>query len=260
MEQQVEKKPRRSKANKELALSVPKPTGEIQVTKTPDDMIIMALEKGLPVETLSKIMDLRDRVKAGFAREEFLEALAKFQSLVPELKKVKTVNYQRKDGGFTKYNYTPLSEIAKQIKSAMEVAGLTYQFKIKDDATNLSVTCILTHVHGHAEETTMTAAPDDSGNKNSIQGRGSTITYLQRYTLIGALGITTADQDDDGQGAGKKKEAAKAEMTAKQFEGTLEKVQKKVLTVERVKQHFALTPDQESQLIAAETKANTTPA
>ncbi len=257
MEQETAKKTtRKTKPKEGLVVHTP---AEVTVGRTPDDMIIMALEKGLPVETLSKIMDLQDRWKAGIARETFLTSLAKFQSLCPELKKVKTVNYQRKDGGFTKYNYTPLSEIAKQIKSAMEAAGLTYQFKIKDDGTNLSVTCILTHISGHAEETTMTAAPDDSGNKNSIQGRGSTITYLQRYTLIGALGITTADQDDDGKATGKK-EASKAEMTAKQFEGTLEKVQKKVLTVERVKQHFALTPDQENQLIAAETKANATPA
>lgn len=252
MEQETAKKTRKAKPKEGLVVHTP--AAELPAGRTPDDMIIMALEKGLPVETLSKIMDLRDRVKAGIAREEFLKALAKFQSLCPELKKVKTVNYQRKDGGFTKYNYTPLSEIAKQIKSAMEAAGLTYQFKIKDEANNLSVTCILTHVGGHAEETTMTAAPDDSGNKNSIQGRGSTITYLQRYTLIGALGITTADQDNDGEAAGKPK--AKAEMMAKQFEATLEKVKAKTLTVERVKQHFTLSEEQEKQLIEAETKAN----
>ena len=53
----------------------------------------------------------------------------------------------------------------------------------------------------------MTADKDTSGNKNSIQSIGSTRTYLQRYTLIGALGLSTAEDDTDGHGAASKKEA-----------------------------------------------------
>jgi hypothetical protein len=36
-------------------------------------------------------------------------------------------------------------------------------------------------------------------SKNPIQARGSAIDYMKRYTLIGALGITTADTDIDGR-------------------------------------------------------------
>jgi uncharacterized protein (DUF3820 family) len=53
---------------------------------------------------------------------------------------------------------------------------------------------------GHSESTTLSAAKDGSGNKNDIQARGSAATYLQRYTLIGALGLTTANEDVDGAG------------------------------------------------------------
>ena len=45
----------------------------------------------------------------------------------------------------------------------------------------------------------MSAPADSSGSKNPVQQIGSTMTYLQRYTLIGALGLTTADKDDDGR-------------------------------------------------------------
>src|SRR5690606_10591416 len=48
------------------------------------------------------------------------------------------------------------------------------------------------------------APPDGSGNKNAIQGIGSTSTYLQRYTLSAAFGLTTADEDDDGEATGDK--------------------------------------------------------
>ena len=44
---------------------------------------------------------------------------------------------------------------------------------------------------------------DNSGGKNSIQGIGSSITYLQRYTLKLALGLA-AGRDDDGNTVGDK--------------------------------------------------------
>jgi hypothetical protein len=47
----------------------------------------------------------------------------------------------------------------------------------------------------------MEAGKDMSGGKNDIQQIGSTQTYLQRYTLIGGLGLSTADEDNDGCGA-----------------------------------------------------------
>ena len=62
----------------------------------------------------------------------------------------------------------------------------------------VSVTCIIAHRDGHSEENTLSAGRDDSGKKNSIQSIGSTITYLQRYTLKSALGLA-ASADDDGR-------------------------------------------------------------
>ena len=48
---------------------------------------------------------------------------------------------------------------------------------------------------------TMAAGPDGSGGKNAIQAIGSTVSYLERYTLLAATGLATEDQDDDGRGA-----------------------------------------------------------
>ena len=56
------------------------------------------------------------------------------------------------------------------------------------------MTCVLSHRDGHFEETTLTAGRDDSGKKNAIQQVGSTITYLQRYTLKAALGLAAASR------------------------------------------------------------------
>lgn len=65
----------------------------------------------------------------------------------------------------------------------------------------VKVTCRITHVLGHYEETALSAAKDESGGKNSIQAIGSAVTYLQRYTLLSLLGLATKEQDNDGKGA-----------------------------------------------------------
>lgn len=164
------------------------------LTTTPAFLLEKAIEKGVTVESLEKLMALQERWEANQARKQFFEALAKFQQKCPVLKKTKAVSFNQ-----TKYKYTPLPSIVNQIKDILADYGLTYRWETKDENTSLHVTCIITHKDGHSENTSMSAAADDSGNKNKIQARGSAITYLQRYTLIGALGISSADDDNDGR-------------------------------------------------------------
>ena len=66
------------------------------------------------------------------------------------------------------------------------------------------VTCKITHELGHSEETSLSAPADSSGSKNAIQAIGSTITYLQRYTLLALTGLATHEQDDDAQAVSEK--------------------------------------------------------
>jgi hypothetical protein len=66
----------------------------------------------------------------------------------------------------------------------------------------VGVTCFLTHRMGHKDDGTYIEAPaDTSGKKNAIQAVGSTITFLQRYTLLAAVGLAPKDAipDDDGR-------------------------------------------------------------
>jgi len=166
---------------------------ELTVT-TPQSLLSQAIEKGLDVEALSKLMDLQERWQANQARKLFFEAFTKFQTEVPEIRKTKDVQFNQ-----TKYQYAPLSDITRQIGKTLEKNGLSYRWEIKDDADQLQVTCLVSHIEGHTETTTMSAKADTSGAKNAIQARGSAIEYLKRYTLIGALGISTADSDIDGR-------------------------------------------------------------
>ena len=60
---------------------------------------------------------------------------------------------------------------------------------------------------GHSEAVSIAGPLDDSGQKNGIQQIGSTITYLERYTLMAIMGLAAHDQDDDGIASGLRKEA-----------------------------------------------------
>ncbi len=62
------------------------------------------------------------------------------------------------------------------------------------------MTCILTHELTHSERTSLTAKPDQSGKKNPIQAIASTVSYLQKYTLLAITGLAAQGMDTDGNG------------------------------------------------------------
>jgi hypothetical protein len=165
---------------------------------TPDQLIEMAINKDLDIEKLSKLMEMRKQWEADLSRKSFFNALNEFQANVPEIRKTKKVGFETSKGK-TEYNYAPLADITRQIKETCKMFGLSYRWEIHDNKDEIKVTCLVTHLDGHTEMTTMTASPDLSGSKNPIQARGSAIEYLKRYTLIGALGLSTADSDVDGE-------------------------------------------------------------
>lgn len=159
----------------------------------PAQLLTLAVDKDLDIDKLRQLMELQRQWQSDQARKAFFESLTRFQSEVPELRKVKEVAFKE-----VKYKYAPLADIVRQIKSTCKDCGLSYRWEISDTEKEIKVTCLVTHVDGHTEQTTMMANPDSSGSKNIIQARGSSIEYLKRYTLIGALGLSTADSDVDG--------------------------------------------------------------
>lgn len=161
---------------------------------SPMDLLRLATEQGADVDKLEKLMALQERWQANKARAAFFAAIADFQSECPDLRKTKQVSFNQ-----TNYNYAPLADIARQIKVLMKKHSLSYRWEFQDKSPEIIVTCLVTHIEGHTEKTTMAALADVTGSKNPIQARGSTIEYLKRYTLIGALGLSTADSDIDGR-------------------------------------------------------------
>lgn len=158
------------------------------------DMIANAVSSGASIEALERLMALKERHDKEVARQSFLNALSDFQMDSPDIRKTKRVEF-----GTTQYMYAPLADIDRQLRKPMKDHGFSKRWEIQDNGDEIKVTCIIAHIGGHTEQTSMTAKPDVSGSKNPIQARGSAIEYMKRYTLVGALGITTADSDIDGR-------------------------------------------------------------
>jgi len=173
---------------------------QLQVIESPANLISMAIEKGASIEQLEKLLALKERWDAAQANKSFLSSMSNFQKDVPAIQKKKQVGYTSKAGVLVGYKYAELGEIDESIKASMAANGLSKRWEINEDGEKLICTCIISHVDGHTERTTMSSIKDASGGKNEIQSRASAISYLQRYTLIGALGLTTASEDNDGDG------------------------------------------------------------
>ena len=170
------------------------------VTVTPMALLDRAVQQGADVDKLEKLLALQERWEANEARKAFIAAKAAFKAEAPTINKNKHVGFTSQKGR-TDYDHATLDNVADTLSPILSKHGLTYDWKTEQrEGGAIRVTCVLTHVMGHSEQTSLEAGPDNSGNKNSIQAIGSTVTFLQRYTLLSATGIATKDQDDDGKG------------------------------------------------------------
>jgi hypothetical protein len=156
---------------------------------TPMNLLEQAVASG-NLDMAAKMMDLHERWEKNQARKAFDEAIAAAKAKIPPIIK-------NREGHNSKYaDFAALARVVDPIISSF---GLSYRFRTVQNGT-INVTCILSHRAGHSEENTLSGPADNSGSKNAIQAIGSTLTYLQRYSLTQALGLA-ASQDDDGKSA-----------------------------------------------------------
>lgn len=161
------------------------------IDTSPMALVSAAVNSGADVDKLEKLMDLQERWEKKEAKKSFYKALAQFQSVCPDI-------IAKKQGHNSKY--APIGDIVAQIKKPLSESGLTYRFEqAQNDKGMIKITCIISHFDGHEERTSLSSDADKSGNKQAIQAIASAVTYLRRYTLTGALGIATADEDMDGR-------------------------------------------------------------
>lgn len=169
---------------------------------TPMEMVGRALEMGVSADILKQMMDLRDREEARNARLAFTKAVAAAKAELRPIIKTRVVDYQPQGKDRVHYRHEDLAGIDEQITPVLTTHGLSYRYEADNGVDRpITITCILEHVDGHSTRTPLSGPADSGAGKNSLQAIASTTTYLQRYTLKLALGLSVS-HDDDGKAAG----------------------------------------------------------
>lgn len=145
--------------------------------------------------TIGKMMDLQERHEANEARKAYQRALNALKAVLPKvIAKDGKVDYtpQGKDRVF--YRHATLAGVMDAVTEHLTAHGFSVSWVPARLANgHVQVTCRLTHCEGHSESCALDATVDGSGGKNSIQAVGSTVSYLERYTILSLLGLATGD-------------------------------------------------------------------
>lgn len=160
-------------------------------------MVRAAMGQELDPATLRELLAVQREWEAGEAKRAYTRAMVDLKRDLPSvLSHDQTVDYSSRKSGRTHYTHTSLAAAVDAVIEPLCRHGFSHSWEPQTAGRDVSVTCTLTHSEGHQQSTTLTAPPDTSGMKNPAQAVASTITLLQRYSLLSLLGIATADMHD----------------------------------------------------------------
>lgn len=147
------------------------------------------------VAKMAALMSMQERIMDREAKGAYVRA---FNALQAELPSIGRRGEIKNNSGQVQSRYSRWEDIHRVIRPLLEKHGFSLTFRNGADTTRaLTVTAILQHVEGHQEDSGPMPLPaDTSGNKNGVQGIGSTMSYGKRYSTIALLNIVTEDDAD----------------------------------------------------------------
>jgi hypothetical protein len=171
------------------------------------------------LEKLKQLREIEREWKADQAKQAFNVAFASFKAEAVKLTRTKLVT----DGPLKGKKHVELGEVVRVATPSLSKHGLSISWRLsRDDKDWMEVTCTLRHAEGHSESVAMGGAPDVGPGRNAIQARGSTKTYLERYTATAILGLAPEDEDTDGRPPQDEPESCMEEGVAADFLSLIE--------------------------------------
>jgi hypothetical protein len=165
------------------------------IENSPLALIQQAIDKGISGEHLNALMDFAERLQANQARKAYTAAFAAFKAEAVRIVK----NVDVKLGPLAGKKYADLFGVTNTVIPILAKHGLSHSWKpTKDTPEWIEITCIITHEMGHSESVSLGGAPDIGPGRNAIQARASSVSYLERYTLLAATGLAACGEDTDG--------------------------------------------------------------
>jgi len=214
------------------------PKVNMDLPATPENMIMIAMNQGMPFETIKELLDLKDRIQKQEAEKLFRESMSKFQSECPIIIKSNGVDYtSKKSGARVKYSYASLDKIIAAVKELLGKYELSYTFTTQQAVDSVTAICHAFHSAGHSETTFFTIPIDPDAYMNAAQKVASSLTYAKRYAFCNAFGILTGEEDNDMTNPEDAQKKAEAEKKGKE---ELERLRQFVGENEYIKQGFEI--------------------
>ena len=168
-----------------------------------------ALDPGADAAKLERIVAMYEQLKAKEAELAFNAAKGRILKKLAGIKLVKnrpvlyeTEKGKPQKGTYEAFKYAPLEEIDRHLRPLLleEEMDLSYSDEPREHGWIL-IRGRLKHLPGgHFEDSYMPAPLDNSGGKSTVQGVGSTNSYLRRYIACNIFNIVVVGDDDDGNG------------------------------------------------------------
>ena len=178
---------------KQLTINDQQPTDVAQTSVL--SIIEKVASQDIPIENLERLLEMQTRWEEREAKKAFVQAMTALQSEIPVIVKSSKVNDRN---GRLLYKFAPLDQIVRTVQPLAQKHGFSHKFDFKPDENGITTICIVTHLHGHSEPTTVHIPSTTGMNTNSAQDAGIMQQYGMRYAYCGAYGITTANNDTDG--------------------------------------------------------------
>src|ERR1017187_6114878 len=167
---------------------------KVEIKTNPAYLLQLAIEKGVDVQQLEKLLALQERWQKTQAEKEFNLAMSNFQKNCPVIKKKNAV--KGKDGK-ERYKFAKIGDIVAQTKDEISANKLFYDFKTEDSKEFMKIICTVTHEAGHSKSTDFTIPIGTEDYMTDVQKYGARLSFGKRYAFCNAFGITTGDNDTD---------------------------------------------------------------
>ena len=163
-----------------------------------DSLIAIAVQRGASIEELEKLMALQERYEKSVSQRAYVMAMAAFKKDPPEILKTAHVQYTNSKDEVVQWDHAQLGEICEAVNKGLSEQDLFSDWDIDQSEKGLvKVTCIITHAAGHSKSVMLQGPPDTSGGKDALKAVSSTITLLQRLTLLAASGLAAKGMDKE---------------------------------------------------------------
>jgi hypothetical protein len=201
-------------AVKEMTL-LPKGDAALAPVAEPSDLTLferMARDPSVDVDKFERLMAMRERMTARFAKEQFNAAMSAAQK---QMRAVGADAYNPQ----TKSRYASYEALDAALRPLYTEQGFGLSFNTEDCPLpeHVRVACEVSHAGGHSQPYHIDMPADGKGAKGGdvmtrTHATGAAVAYGMRYLLKMIFNVAVGDQDDDGNSASAK--AKKTEVQA----------------------------------------------